>query len=80
MSNGRMETRFEMFDTWADVIDAARRGEMLWYQAPLDHRPRYVGVVKVFKNDKIRIDPLSPDADNFNADAGHLARFRRKVK
>jgi len=75
-----METGFERFATWADVIDAARRGEMLWYQAPLDPRPRYIGIVKVFKNDKIRIDPLSPDADNFNADAGHLARFRKKVK
>ena len=78
MSNG--ENRFETFDTWADVIDAARRGEMLWYQAPLNHRPSYIRVVKVFKNGKIRIDPLSSDADNFSADAGHLARFRKKVK
>jgi len=74
------ESRFETFGTWADVLAAARRGEMLWYQAPLDHRPRYIGVDKVFKNDKIRIDPLSSDADKFNADAGHLSRFRRKVK
>ena len=74
MSNGS----FQMFDTWADVLGAARRGEMLWYQAPLDRQPRYVRVVKVFKNDKIRLDPLSRDADNFTADAGHLARFRKK--
>lgn len=75
-----MSNRFEQFDTWADVLEAARRSEMLWYQAPLDARPRYDSVVKIFKNDKLRIDPLSPDADKFTADAGHLARFRRKMK
>ena len=80
MNSGKIEPRFERFDTWADVIDAARRGEMLWYQAPLDPRPRYIGIVKVYKNDKLRIDPLSPGADKFNADAGHLARFRRRMK
>ena len=69
----------QRFDTWADVLAAAKRGERLWYQAPLDSSPRSILVVKVYKNDKIRIDPLSNQADAFTADAGHLGRFRRRV-
>jgi hypothetical protein len=70
---------FAPFDTWADVLAAARRGDRLWYQAPLDRFPHSILVVKVFKNDRIRIDPLSNQVDKFTADAGHLNRFRRKV-
>jgi hypothetical protein len=72
-------SNFATFSTWDEVLAAARRGEQLWYQAPLDRSPRYVAVVKVFKNGKLRIDPLSRDADNFNADAGHLLRFRKRA-
>jgi hypothetical protein len=70
---------WQSFSTWSDVIDAARRGDRLWYQAPLDRSPHSILVVKVFKNDRIRIDPLSNEADKFTADAGHLSRFRKKV-
>jgi hypothetical protein len=73
-----MSTDYKLFDTWSDVLAAARRGERLWYQAPLDRFPSSILVVKVFKNDKIRIDPLSNQVDNFTADAGHLSRFRRR--
>lgn len=70
---------WQHFDSWADVLAAARRGERLWYQAPLDHSPRSILVLKVYKNDKIRIDPLSNQADKLTADAGHLSRFRRRA-
>lgn len=70
---------WQTFSTWSDVLAAARRGERLWYQAPLDARPSSILIVKVYKNDKIRIDPLSNQADPFTADAGHLSRFRRRT-
>jgi hypothetical protein len=60
------------------VLAAARRGERLWYHAPMDLRPQSIAVDRVFKNGKIRIDPLSNQADKFTADAGHLNRFRRR--
>ena len=70
---------YREFSTWNEVLSAAAAGEQLWYQAPLDRSPKYVRVVKVFKNGSIRIDPLSRDVDNFTADAGHLSRFRYRV-
>lgn len=67
------------FDNWSDVLRAARKvregGGGLYYQAPLDYRPRSVRVIKVFKNKKIRLDPEAPDADPFTADRGQLDRF-----
>jgi hypothetical protein len=70
---------YREFSTWNEVLSAAAAGEQLWYHAPLDRSPKYVQVVKVFKNGSIRIDPLSRDADKFTADAGHLSRFRYRV-
>lgn len=66
------------FLTWDDVLRHARAGHQLWYQAPLDRHPWSIRVVKVFKNGKIRIDPMSNDADNFTADNGHLTRFLKR--
>jgi len=65
------------FDSWSDVVAAATRGDRLWYAAPLDARAREVRVKRVYKSGKLRIDPVSNDADAFTADAGHLSRFRR---
>ncbi len=70
---------FQGFDSWADVLAAARRGDRLWYHAPMDYQPRSIHVVKVFKNGNIRIDPLSNQADKFTADRGHLDRFKRRM-
>jgi len=70
---------FESFITWADVLAAAERGDRLWYQAPLDRYPHSILVDKIYKNGKLRIDPLSNQVSKFTADAGHLSRFRRKV-
>lgn len=67
------------FASWPDVLEAARRGEPLWYGAPLDRHPRSVVVKKVYKNGKIRIDPMSNQADDFTADRGHLDRFFRRA-
>lgn len=66
------------FSSWSDVVAAARLGAPLWYHAPLDIAPRRIAVVRVFKNGKIRIDPMSAVADKFTADAGHLDRFRAR--
>lgn len=74
-----MATRFEEFGTWADVLAYASAGGHLAYRSPLDASPHYVRVVKVFKNGKVRIDPLSLRADNFTADSGHLYRCFRPV-
>jgi hypothetical protein len=69
---------FSKFDSWSDVLAAARRGDRLWYWAPMDRSPVSIRVVKVFKNGGLRIDPMSNQASNFTADKGHLDRFRRK--
>lgn len=66
------------FDSWADVLAAATRGDQLWYHAPLDRYARSIRVVRVFKNQKIRIDAMTQDKINFTADAGHLSRFRQR--
>jgi hypothetical protein len=72
-------SNFESFTTWDEVLNAARRGDRLWYQAPLDRSPHSIIVEKIYKNGKLRINPLSNQVDKFNADAGHLARFRKRV-
>ncbi len=70
----------EKFSTWDEVLAFVKAGGWLWYHAPLDVRPVSVRVVKVFKNGKLRIDPMNRDADYFTADAGHLDRMRRQGK
>lgn len=64
------------FDSWAEVLAAARNGEPLWYKAPLDYSARRVHPSYV-KGRRIRIAKPSSDADAFWADSGHLDRFRR---
>ena len=64
------------FLSWAVLLEYIAGGGRVAYQAPLDYRPRIVHVVKVFKNGKIRLDPLSNEADTFTADEKHLDRFR----
>lgn len=70
------------FDTWEQVLEAARNGVQLWYEAPMDAAQAYpahqVQVVRVYKNGKLRVDPLSNQADTFTCDAGHLYRFRKR--
>lgn len=65
------------FASWDEVVEHVSGGGAVLYHAPLDASPRAVRVRHVFKNGKLRIDPLSRDADCFTADAGHLSRFRR---
>lgn len=71
------------FTTWADVLASAQRGDQLLYGAPMDAASaypfRHVRVVRVFKNGKLRIDPMSNQADPFTADASYLDRFRCKT-
>lgn len=79
VAGGREHPGFVAFSSWGDVMEAARHGDRLWYQALFDRRPRSIMVVKVFKNGGIRIDPVSNQADKFTADKGHLDRFFRKA-
>lgn len=67
------------FERWADVLAAARQGERLWYQGALDRYPHSVRIVKVFKNGGIRVDPLSNQASDFTAGAGHVGHFFRRA-
>lgn len=73
------KAEFTRFSSWSDVLRAARNNEQLYYQAALDIRPRSVLVKKVFKNGKIRIDPMTNQVGDFTADPGHLDRFRTRT-
>lgn len=74
--------RLVAFGDWAELLLAARNGVQLYYRAPMDEAQAYpaksVQVVRVYKNGKLRIRPLTNQADAFTADKGHLNRFRRK--
>lgn len=69
--------QFKPYTKWCDVLAAATAAEIngrgLWYQAPLDGYPVPVLVMKVFKNQKIR---LNAGELTFTADESHLDRFR----
>ncbi len=65
------------FATWDDVLEYVTHREWIWYQAPMDRRPRSAKIVKVFKSGKVRLDPCMPDADAFTAGPSHFDRFRR---
>lgn len=70
---------FQPFASWKEVLDAVKPGAWVHYHAPMDIVPRRVLVSKVYKNGKVRINPMSSDADSFNADARHLSRFLRAL-
>lgn len=70
---------FAPFETWAQLLDAIAAGYPIYYQAPLDARPVMVSAV-VRRDGKLRITPPYSDCDPFNADAGHLPRFRRIIR
>lgn len=71
----------KQFDSWEQVLSAARDGVQLYYGAPIDAAQAYpyrrVSVVRVYKNGKLRLDPVSNQAGQFTCDSGHLYRFRR---
>lgn len=79
-----MRQNLVRFDTWEQVLDAAREGIQLYYEAPLDAVSAFpakrVAVVRVYKNGKLRVDPQNNQADPFTCDSGHLNRFRRQPK
>ncbi len=70
------EASFVPFPTWDAVLAHVRAGKRTWYHAPLDHRPCYVSAKVRGNGRKVRVDPMSRDADAFWADEGHLDRFR----
>lgn len=63
------------FADWQSVLERARLGWPVLYWAPLDATPRRVRIAKVYKNGKVRVDPMSSGADCFTADRDHLDRF-----
>ncbi len=84
---------FVKYDSWRDVMDDARRGTALFYQAPMDPSPtrlhpapgQPLGYEALARTIKIW-PPGSAGrgrqrtADPFTADSGHLDRFRRKPR
>ena len=68
---------YEPFTTWEQLLDHVSAGYPLYYHAPMDHRP--VGVSATVRRDgRLRVTPGPySNADAFNADKGHLERFRR---
>ena len=70
-----MVAKLVPLDSWFAVLAIAARGGRLWYHAPLDVRPVPVYVVRVYKNNKMRI---SGPGLTFTVDEGHLDRFRMK--
>ena len=67
------------FATWQEVLDYAKARNGLWYKAPMDLRATFVGVRRITKNRKMRLDPLSLDADAFWANESHLSRCFRTL-
>ena len=67
--------------TWPALLDLAReeiarRGfALVYYKAPLDARPVMVEIVKVYKNNKVRVWPYGTGVEPFTADSRHLDRF-----
>jgi hypothetical protein len=70
---------YDEFLTWDDVLRHAKSGRPLLYRAAGARTPWTIRVVKVYKNKKIRIDPMASGYDNFTADSAHLTRFLRRV-
>ena len=73
------------FATWERLLAYVKRGNPVWYQAPLDVRPtRLTQGKKPFGYEPrartVRIYPpgrgKARTSDPFTADAGHLDRFR----
>lgn len=64
------------FDTWTQVLAHVKAGRPTWYRAPLDLLPTRV-FVRVVVAGRVRVDARAFDCDPFDADADHLARFRR---
>jgi hypothetical protein len=76
-----VETVYETFQTWQQVIDYVDRNGWVYYHAPLDYRPvRVVAKVKRRRSGcVIRVTPPTRDADPFDADEAHLNRFKVRV-
>jgi hypothetical protein len=81
------------FSSWREVLDYAQAGGLLYYKAPMDHRPiplrKAIGdyPVPLTYDPRARTIKIWPHgsvgrgrnrtADPFTADSGHLGRFSR---
>jgi hypothetical protein len=70
---------FIAFKDWDELCAHVRLHAGAFYQAPLDRLPHGV-YAKVKADGTIRVFPPGPDADAFNADPGHLSRFKKRVE
>lgn len=70
---------YSSFSSWKELKDYVDDGKTVYYQAPLDRYPVRVRAHTTShkRTAKIRVTPLSLDADPFTADSGHLSRFRK---
>lgn len=66
------------FATWTEVLAWVHAGKRIRYHAPLDIFPRHV-FARV-RGKRLRIDPLTKDADPFWADSGHLSRVTKWIE
>lgn len=69
------------FNTWDSLLALVSQPfhEPLFYRAPLDRFPKCVKVVKIFKNNKIKIKPIGSPFGGFTVDSGHLDRFHIEI-
>jgi hypothetical protein len=67
----------EPFYTWAAVLEHIRAGRVTFYHAPMDIEARRVPVSVI--GDRVRVGDVTThlNFDAFDADEGHLDRFRR---
>ena len=69
---------FGTFDTWNDAVKFARERNGIWYQAPMDYRPRWCGL-EFIRGNNLRLNPMNASADPFWANAGHLDCMRKPL-
>lgn len=82
---GKLDTEFDRFGSWPEVVAYCKAGLSLYYHAPLDHRPQLVDYQATHRSrdalhDRVlRIIPDPRDGDPFLADESHLSRMRRRT-
>jgi len=67
--------KLEGYRSWDHFLSSVCAGCLVYYHAPFDASAHIVRIERIFKNGKVRIDPMTNQADKFTADVGHLSRF-----
>ncbi len=78
---GPIHYKGDGFASWDDVLRHVNAGGKVLYQAPLDRRATEVRATLRPGGRRVHVEvPGTDAADPFNADSGHLSRFRVKRK